>query len=118
MSQLNGTGVTYPTIELGGVTYELKVTREAAIYRVGKNGLNFSDLNEQAKRPVAVADFMHVMMDPRFQGSAEDVFTLIMKEGKIGEATAAVFTALGKVFPSPIKTAAAVAGDQPSNLTQ
>ena len=47
------------------------------------------------------------MVQPAFPGEPEDVFEALLTEEKMGAATVAVFSALGKVFPSPSKAAAA-----------
>lgn len=41
MDEKLATGAEYPTIELGGVTYEVKFTR-STLYRMGKAGIRFA----------------------------------------------------------------------------
>ena len=40
----NGTGALYPTIEIGGVSYELRISREVLLYRLSRKGISLADL--------------------------------------------------------------------------
>lgn len=101
----NGTGVQYPTIELGGQTYTVKFSR-AMLYRLGKAGVKFSP---QFKAPegdkpggiqmdfAQVVDVLHLAIG--FQGTHDDLAELVFD--KRNEAVSAIMLAWGKAFPSP-----------------
>src|SRR5579871_1218267 len=98
MSQ-NGTGIQYPEITLGGVTYVVRFTRGALLYRVAKRGLTIADVysTDGNKRLAAVFDLLHAMLGDYFLGTVEDLSEALVTEEKVAEATVAVISALGKV---------------------
>ena len=113
MNELNGTGITYPTLELAGVTYTLKFTRGGMLYRLGKTGTSISDMNAGGTKTIAaVVDVLHAALFGQFMGSPEDLANLLLEDlSKMREARAAIDIALGKVFPPSIIPAAATAGE-------
>jgi len=122
MSQ-NGTGVVYPTIELGGVTYELRITRGALLYRISKNQIDMNDLGQDSdprKRVAAVFDVLHAIVAGKFQGSIEDLADLVITEGKMKDAATAVLLAVGKVFPpaEPATPAVEATPEKPTEVVQ
>jgi hypothetical protein len=119
----NGTGVVYPTIELGGVTYELRITRGALLYRISKNQVDMNDLGKDAdprKRVAAVFDVLHAIIADKFQGSVEDLADVVIAEGKMKEATVGVLGAVGKVFPpaEPATPAVEATPEKPTEVVQ
>ncbi len=110
MELTNGTGVIYPTLELGGKIYTVKFTRGGILYRLSKSGTNLADLRAGSNKSFAtLCDVLHAAIFPEFTGDAEDLAELLMTEGKAGEAGLAISEALKKVFPP---TPAAQAADQ------
>lgn len=118
MSQ-NGTGIIYPTIELEGKTYELKVTRGALLYRLSKAGVNIADIQRGDFRSYsAVMDVLFAMIQD--QGSpfanAEMLAVHVQELGsdKVREIGNAVRAAVGKAFPPATPAAPAEANKQPA----
>lgn len=111
MSEQITTGVEYPTIELAGVTFTLKFTRGAMLYRLSKSGTAIADMNARGTKTLsAVIDVLHAALFGQFNGTPEELSDLVMNEGKMKEARTAVDIALGKVFP-PSQTTAVTAGE-------
>ncbi len=113
MANLNGTGIQYPTLELGGVTYTVKFSRGGILYRLSKSGTNLSDLRAGSGKSFAtVIDVLHAALFDQYMGDAESLAELVMSEDKIALASEVVSEALKKVFPpTPV---AAPPADQPA----
>lgn len=95
----NGTGVEYPTIELGGQQYTVRFSR-AMIYRMGKAGVSFAPKvdGQNIKMDFAqVVDVLHLAIG--FQGTQDELAELVYD--KRGEAITVLLQAWGKAFPSP-----------------
>jgi len=111
MSQTNGSGLQFPTLELGGKTYIVKFTRGGLIYRLNKNGAEL-DLYGP-KRIAANIDLLHAALWGQFEGTAEGLADLVFAEDKLTLVGEILGEALKKVFPPTPKPAAAPA-DQPA----
>ncbi len=107
MGETNGTGIEYPTIELGGREYTVKFTRGGILYRLNKNGANLSDLGG-SKSFATLVDVLHAALFGQFNGTTDELAELIVAEEKILAADHAVSEALKKVFP-PTQSAAVAA---------
>jgi hypothetical protein len=102
----NGTGIIYPTIELGGVTYELKLTRDRIRFRMSDAGCNISDLRVVGVRSFAViVRFLHCLISPTFAGTIEDLAEVIGGEEKLQEASLFLAEAIKKAFPPTLQAA-------------
>jgi len=110
MSELNGTGIDYPTLELGGVKYTLKVTRGVMIFRLSDAGINLAEINVHIKAVSAIIKVLHAMLLEQYTGTPEQLCELVLAEDKMKLAAQAVRDALGKVFPTSL-TAAVTAGE-------
>lgn len=97
----NGTGIDYPTVELGGKTYTVKFTRGGLLYRLSKTGTNLADLTGTGKRFSAVMDVLHAAFFGQYDGTVEELAELVFSEEKMTEVGAALDEALKKVFPVP-----------------
>ncbi len=117
MSTSNGTGIDYPTIELGGVTYTLKFTRGDFAFRLSDNGINMFDRVNPTKNLAANVKILHMFLTPQFPGTYSDLAEFLIDEKKVLEAATVINAAMGKVFPLPT-VAATVTGEKPSGLTQ
>ena len=115
----NGTGILYPTIELGGATFTLRFTRGALLYRLSRRGVTTADLNVPAKSFGALVEVLHATMEPQFLGTHEQLAEIMEAAGidKLRAYRAAVDEALGKVFP-PIARPAAETKPEAAPLTQ
>ena len=115
MSELIGTGVEYPTVELGGKTYEIKFTR-ALIYRLDKAGINFAPTMTRQGAVTHTACAFGTIIDTlkmaiSFDGTAEDLAELAFD--KRDEILDALVAGLGKVvLPSLQARAAARAANR------
>lgn len=106
---MENTGVDYPTIELGGKTYEVKFTR-GLLYQLDKHGIKFNPqfANNSATCGLsAIVDTLRLAIG--FEGSAEELAELVYD--KRDEALTALVNGWGKVvLPSlQAKIAATVA---------
>jgi hypothetical protein len=93
----NGTGVEYPTIELGGKVYTVKFSRKM-LYRMGKQNVSFSPTfsSGSVSMPFAqVVDVLHLATE--FPGTQDDLAELVFD--KRNEAVTALMGAWGKAFP-------------------
>lgn len=108
------TGVIYPTIELGGVTYRGKVTRGALAYRLSKGAIDVSRLTSSFS---VLVDTLYALLQPEYNGSAEDLAEALTIENKRTDAAKVVFEALVKVFPSA-QQAQPAAGDNAAPTIQ
>ena len=96
----NGTGVEYPTIELGGVNYTVKFSR-GMLYRMGKQGVSFSPkFPGEGKVSMDFSQIVDLLcLATGFPGTHEDMAELVYE--KRNEAVAALMAAWGKAFPPP-----------------
>lgn len=98
----NGTGIIYPTIELGGVTYELKFTRGALFYRLSRLGVDLGTAFTNITFSVRV-DILHSIIagtgPGKYAGTTEELADLVLTENKSKEVVELLLAALGKVFP-------------------
>ena len=108
MNETNGTGVEYPQLTLGGVTYTLKLTRGQLMYRFSKRNISMGLRVGQAGIAM-LADQLHAMIQGAYFGSPEDLLEMILGEDKLKETANAVDEAIKKVFPPPIQAATAAA---------
>jgi hypothetical protein len=107
----NGTGVEYPTVELGGTKYEVKFTR-ATLYQLDKAGIVF---NPQVVRSTASLKFSTIVDTLKlciaFEGTAEELAELSFD--KRDEILVVLVDAWGKVvLPSLQTRAAAIAANK------
>lgn len=116
MSEHNGTGIEYPTIELGGKSYVVKFTRGALLYRLSKGGANIADLGGPKSFSASI-DVLHAVLGGQFSGTVEELAELVFGEGKIASVAQVIAEALGKVFP-PTQVSAAGTADQPAAIVQ
>ncbi len=93
------TGILFPEVELAGVKYTLKFTREVLLYRLSRRGLDVGNLNVRLKALAAVVDFTYALIEDRFVGTADDLAQIILQENKVAVCADAIRDALGKVFP-------------------
>ena len=107
MDNINGTGVEYPTIELGGKVYTVRFTRGGILYRLNKNGINLAELGG-ARSFSTLIDVFHAALHGQYAGTPEDLAELVVSEEKAQAVDTAVAEALKKVFP-PTQTAAVAA---------
>jgi len=111
MNELNGTGIDYPTLELGGTKYTLKVTRGAMVFRLSDAGINLSELSNGPRVVSTLIKVLHAAILDQYSGTPEQLCELVLSEDKMKEAGEAVRAALGKVFPTTQIPAAAAAGE-------
>jgi hypothetical protein len=101
----NGSGVSYPTVELGGVRYEVKFTR-ATMYRLDKEGIVF---NPQFARSSATLKFSTIVDTLKlciaFDGSADELAELCFD--KRDEILSVLVESWGKVVLPSIQARAA-----------
>lgn len=100
------TGVLYPTFELAGITYELRIDREILLYRLSRKGVTLGDLRGP-KSYATLHDVLYAIIQDRFIGSAEDLVRLIASENKYLQMDQALAEVVKKVFPPPQAQAAA-----------
>lgn len=99
------TGVEYPEIEIAGAKYILRLSRAALAYRVSKNGIELQKIMNNFS---VLVDTLHVLMQPSFPGSAEQLAEFLIADDVLrGRATIAVLEAIKKVFPPTMAQAAA-----------
>ena len=112
------TGVDYPTIELGGKTYEVKFTR-GLLYQLDKQGIKF---NPQFANNAATCGLSSIVDTLKlaigFEGTADELAELVYD--KRDEALTALVNGWGKVvLPSlQAKIAATVAKTKAAELPQ
>lgn len=103
MESLNGTGITYPEIELGGTKYTVKITR-TAVYRMGKLGIKWrptveripgTDLGRTLVAFSELVDMLHLATG--FSGTHEELAELAYD--KRNEAYDAIQLAWSKIQP-------------------
>ena len=114
MSELMQTGIEYPTITLGGVAYELRLSRHVLAFRLSKRGLTLADLRSGARQLSALYEVLHAMISDRYLGSVEDLVELVASEEKQRAVDQAVAAVIKKAFPLPVATPAG----EPKPLTQ
>lgn len=102
-------GVGYPEITLGGITYTLRISREIWIFRLSELGVTLTDLIGP-KRHSALIKTLYVIIAGRYQGTVEDLVTLIAAEGKLAAVDVAISDTIKKVFPLTGSPEAATAG--------
>jgi hypothetical protein len=100
----NGSGVDYPTIELGGKTYTVKFSR-GLLYRMSKLGVVFApqvvpNPNDPSKKLiqmsfVQIVDVLHVAIG--FEGTHEELAELVFEHRP--QVIDALMAAWGKAFP-------------------
>lgn len=98
----NGTGIEYPTLELGGKKYTIKFTRGGFVYRLSKSGTDLESL-VKGRNFAAVMDVLFAALWGQFDGSVEDLAELVLVESKTAEVGAIVRDAIKKVFPPTTK---------------
>lgn len=102
MESMNGTGITYPEIELGGKKYVVKFTR-GLIYRMGKAGIDFRPVVTQGSITVPFSTLVDVLhMAITFEGTPEDLAEVLYD--KRNEAMTALIGAWAKMLP-PVRLA-------------
>ena len=108
MSETNGTGIEYPTIELGGKLYIVKFTRGGIMYRLSKAGVDITTLGT-ARGFSSIIDMLHAALFGQYLGDAESLAELVINENKTSVVSNAINEALGKAFPPTQTTAAGAA---------
>ena len=111
MSQTNGSGLQFPTLDLGGKTYIVKFTRGGLLYRLNKAGANLGDLGGPKSLAMYI-DLLHAALWDQYDGAPDQLADLIFSEDKMSLVGEVVNEALKKVFPPP--TPAAAPADQPA----
>ncbi len=109
MSETNGTGIIYPTVELGGRLYQVKFTRGGIMYRLSKAGVDLAMLGT-TKGFATMIDTLHAALFGQYLGDAESLAELVLAEDKSVQVADAVTEALKKAFP-PTQTPAAVTAE-------
>ena len=124
MSDLNGSGIEYPKIELGGKTYTVKFTGYAQ-YRMQKAGIVFSPafLNEGKQYSIGFSNLIDVLaICIDFKGTTEELSNLVYPIDKRNEVGLALMAGWGNLLLSSgqikIRETAANPTDQPAPLTQ
>ena len=100
MEPMNGSGVEYPKVELGGVTYEVKFTR-GLIYRIDQAGISFTPrFSDQGKQvQLSFSNLINVLrMAISFPGTAEELAELAYD--KRNEITTALVNGWGNLLLS------------------
>lgn len=110
-----GSGVEYPTLVIGGVSYVVKFSR-GALYRLDKAGFDLRQLGPQLQqwfpkklddgteipgnlRLSVLVDVLHSAIGDKFLGSPEQLAEALGEN--IAEAAIAVVQAIAKMKPSP-----------------
>lgn len=105
-------GIEYPTLELGGVTYTLKFTRGALLYNASKSGVDFGAIGPRSF--AALVDGLCLILAGQFTGTPQDMSNIIVAcenpADKIKECRAALDAAWGKASPSSQQTSPEPAG--------
>ena len=104
MSTANGTGIDYPTIDLGGKTYTIKYTR-AAVYDLSKAGVNLQGKQIPFHQ---IVDAMHILIE--FPGTQRELAELL--HGRVQEAWDKMNIAAGKIMPPIVKLQEPAASEQ------
>ena len=112
MDNTNGSGIQWPQITLGGVTYTLKVTKGSLTFRFSKYSIPFRRFGPTAG--AVLAEQLWAILLGQYFGSAESLFEMMFDENHLAAVAAAVDEAVGKVFPPP--TAAPVAAQPEADL--
>jgi hypothetical protein len=98
MENSNGTGIEYPTLELGGKTYTIKFSG-SALYRLEKNRVEIAFEKAAnggaALKLTQMVDILHPMIN--FPGAHDELAELVFPVRQ--EALNAILLALGKAFP-------------------
>ena len=110
---LNGSPIDWPTLTLGGVTYTVRFTRGALLFKLSESGTTFADMSG-AKAFASLVKGLHAGISPEFPGTPEQLADVLVNEGKVSEAKQAFDAALKKAFPTP-PTKAAEAAEQPAS---
>lgn len=116
MNEVNGTGIEYPSVVLGGVTYTVKFMRGAILYRMSRLGVTFADLQAGPKRFSALFDVLYSAIQDQYTGTPEQLVEMTLAENKLAEIGAAVGMAIAKVFPPAQPTLPETAGNQKGTL--
>lgn len=117
-ADLSGSGIDFPTLELGGITYTIKFTRATILYRLSRAGVSFTDLQKRDRRFAALHDILFAAIQDQYEGTVESLVELIYAEGKGRLVDAAVAAAIKKVFPptQPVPETAEVRQTQGPDL--
>ncbi len=98
----NGTGIDYPTIELGGKTYTVKFTRGGLLYRLSKSGSSLADLRTN-KNFATLIDILHAALHGQYDGTSLELAELISSSDdwieKYKQMDEAINEAIKKAFP-------------------
>jgi hypothetical protein len=124
MSELNGSGIEYPKIELGGVVHAVKFT-EYAQYKMSKLGIAFAPefLNEGKQYRIGFSNLVDVLaLCIDWKGSTEELCRLAYPKAKRDEIGQVLMAAWGNLLLSSgevkIRETAAPAATDRSELTQ
>ena len=93
-------GILYPTIELGGVSYELRISREILLYRLSAKGISMINLRGP-KSFATLFDVLYAIVQDRYLGTVEELVSLVHEEQKVSAVDVAVAEVIKKVFPQP-----------------
>ncbi len=105
------TGISYPTITLGGIEYTIKFTRGSLLYRLTKIHFDPTDLSRALTFAKAV-DALHALITPTFPGSPEELADAILDNDLSTQQIAdSIREALGKAFLPTQEKAAETAGN-------
>ncbi len=107
MSHNNGSGIEFPTIELGGRRYTVRFSR-SSLYRMEKLGIKFQvkvkalpDQPGMVQREMTFAQVVDMLyIATGFEGTVEELAELVTPE-KTQEGFEKIMAAWGKAFPPP-----------------
>ncbi len=117
--ELNGSGVSYPIIELGNQTYSLKVTR-GVLYRLGKRGINILPIEKLDEgrflslQFTMLVDILAVVIS--FAGTNEQLAELVYDHQQ--DVAKALWQAWGNLSLPPEKVKLQGTAAEPVELTQ
>jgi len=110
METINGSGVDYPTLELGGKVYTVKFTRGGLMYRVSKNGGSLAELIGNTSF-AAIFDILTAALHGQYTGTAEQLADIAIEEDKLSEIREVLDKAIKKAFPPTQTVAAGTVGE-------
>jgi hypothetical protein len=91
----NGSGVIYPTVELGGVMYTLRLTQGIARFRLSDAGLGALEF-AGARQFASLCKALHILLDGQFPGSVDQLSELVHNENKLVQVDQAIGLAIKK----------------------
>jgi hypothetical protein len=105
--EYTGSGIDYPKLTLGGVEYELKLTKGRLMFRMSNRGVAALSLRNPDQNVASLIKTLHALICDTYLGTEEDLAEMVIDEDKLKEAAGAVAQALKKAFPSTAPAQAA-----------